>query len=197
MGPSHTGLAWNTQLAAWANQADPGGSRISLQICACWEGPRRCPPSAVARDAHLPLSPSHLVPGQGRISAAPTTDRHTPLPQHSQDRRLLGDRGTHSTHPQQKSLQKLRLSQDTKLLHTDKSKLEGATGQSQVTIFFRMEGKKPHYIASWSRSFKVNLSSGRQLKYSLSDFLPLLPPLSLSPFIKMSTLPPGGCFLRI
>lgn len=107
MGPSHTGLARNTQLAAWANQADPGGSKISLQSCACWEGPRRCPPSAVARDAHLPISPSHLVPGQGRISAAPTTDKHTPLPQHSQDKlttHVCSETGEHTLHILNRSL---------------------------------------------------------------------------------------------
>ena len=81
--------------------------RLSLQSCACCEGPRRCPPASYSQRCSSPAKPPADVPGQGRISAAPMTDRHTPLPQHSQDKlttHVCSETGEQTLHVLNRSL---------------------------------------------------------------------------------------------
>lgn len=74
--------------------------RLSLQSCAC-------PPVSYSQRRSSPAKPPADVPGQGRISAAPTTDRHTPLPQHSQDKlttHVCSETGEQTLHVLNRSL---------------------------------------------------------------------------------------------
>lgn len=110
----------------------------------------------------LLLSPAD-VPGQGRISAAPTTDRHTPLPQHSQDKlttHVCSETGKQTLHVLNRSLCRNYVFHRTQsfftLINPNSKVLQG-----KVRSPFSSEWKAKTYHSILKQELQTNLSSAQ------------------------------------